>query len=152
MISACKGDGNKSQSIPTISQQVSNNKTGGSIRNLNLEIKQTELVFTTNTEGINKSSNLINTNQTAVPDNTIKNNIGQNNSNNLNSLLFVKNVKGLKLNTNLKVNRNDCTSNQPTPQTCESTCSFDENQDKSNVSVRNLARHFNKMDRKVPNC
>lgn len=119
VVSACRGGSLFSNPIPTVSQNIPNN-----VNIRNLEIKPTGLISTTNTDVIIRSNTITNTNTESGGFRR----------------LSLRNIKGLKLNTNLRWNRS---SHCETPATTETIC------DSPNlvVSVKDLAKKFNETSK-----
>lgn len=124
--SACKGDGLQ-KNIPTVSQQVASN-TPKNVRNLNVDIEPAGLIWTTNREGINKSTNI--NNEINFIDNKRR-------------LSFKALRSSLKLNTSLRHAKTSADKEQlhcKTPDTAETTVSTPD--DVPVTSVKNIAKQF----------
>lgn len=119
LVSACCRDNKRNPPIPTVSQTLSNRHVG-SMRNINLEIHQTGLVYTTNelltTDSFN---NLLDIQQPK-------------------RRMSLKNIKSLKVDIK-KVKAKRDTQTEQSPRTCETLCPEDEF---PALSVRKLREQF----------
>lgn len=135
VMSACKGVGTvfSKQQITTVSVQNEDH-----CPKKNIEIKKTGLISTTNTDGINRSN--------TIGNDYSRGNSGSGDGDNKNvtqNIISFKNIKGLRLSTNLSIFK---TNNSPdvtcdTPQTGETLCSSPE---LPSVSVKSLVNEFNR--------
>lgn len=122
VMSACKGVGTLFSQ-----QKITTTNADHSSKN-NIEIKHTGLISTTNTDGIIRS-NTIGNSDTSI------NGVGDNKNR-----ICLKNIKGLRVATNLSIFKsNDISADCDTPQTSETLCSADE---LPSVSVKDLAKSF----------
>lgn len=141
---ACKGVGKKSkQPIPTISQQVST-KNGGSERNPKLEIKQTGLISTTNTDVINRNSRFFNVNESGSFKEPLKSGLAENKS----YRLSLKNVKNLKFKN---MGEPEYVNIGRTPADTEAVGSTDENiKYITDTDVKNINSQYFNVDLNKP--
>lgn len=128
MFSACKGDGLK-KNVTTVSERVQQHNTS-KIRNI--DIQPSGLISTTNTEGINKSTNIIKTNDNIPNENKRR-------------LSFKAIRSSLKLNTSLKYSKrinkdSDNNSVCNTPETAETTVSTPDSV--AFINVKKLALQY----------
>lgn len=149
---ACKGVGTvfskKPPPVPTISQTVNDNAANVPNSKRNFEIEHSGLVSTTNADGIIRSNTIV--------DGNIRVKKGEGGSGSeggkidSGGRMSFKNIKGLKLNTNLSFFKSNTNSSSNTveggsPCTTETFCSSGET---PQISVKDLSSRFNNQ----PQC
>lgn len=137
--------GKSTPSIPTISHKVADAQSG-SIRNLNLEIKPTALIFTTNTHVLNNFASCSNVLPVKV-DLTAEQQQPQKQKQK--RRMSLKNIKSLKINTSLRLkplkNHHDIDNTPKTSETYISPESVGVGVDSDElkyVNVQNLTKRF----------
>lgn len=142
---ACKGVGTvfskKPSSVPTVSQTVNDNTANIPNSKRSFEIKHSGLVSTTNADGIIRSNTIVDGNIRAKKGEG--GNSSDNNKSDSGSRMSFKNIKGLKLNTNLNFFKSNNSSNkvdESSPCTTETYCSPEE---KPQIYVKDLSSRFN---------
>lgn len=123
VVSACHGG--------SLVTNTPNNSEKNQSVDKHVEIRRGGLISTTNSEAIVRSNTII--------DNT--------NSTDNNRRFSLKNIKGLKINTSLKIKKRNET---PTPGTCETVCSMEDSPVSMQVlNVKALTKKFNQSNIKA---